>query len=312
MRALFLGLAALLSITVLAMAKGTPAGTLITNQAQIDYVVGNTPGQIASNEDRFVIDRVVDVRIDWQDSAPIEVSPSDAGRVLTFRVTNQGNGDENITMTYEHNLSSDFAPTSVHIVRDTNGNGIYDPGVDLNITGALHMGADANATLFIVGDIPASTAPGDQSHDGLRAQIDANASIGADRQNAVDTVIRRKTDTDAGVWIVRDYWLVARKSLTLHSRDHAAHTGTRITYTIECFIDGNATGRTITGVTVRDTVPVGTRYVPGSLRLNNTTLTDAVDGDAGQYDANASRVEVRMGTLSGTTHTKVRFDVEVK
>jgi uncharacterized repeat protein (TIGR01451 family) len=232
---------------------------------------------------------------------------------LTFRVTNLGNGDENITLGYEHNVSSDFLPTGVQIFLD-DGDGIYTPGVDTNISALSALGADANVTLFLVGDIPDdnTTAPGKQSSEAIRATSDANATAGADRQHAVDIVVRKKEDVDRGVWGIRDYWVATDKNATVHSDDNAIHTGTRITYTIKAYIDGNTTGHTIGGVTVRDTVPAGTRYVPGSLRLDDAVLTDAIDADAGAYDANATRIEVHMGTLSGTTHKKVHFDVEVK
>jgi uncharacterized repeat protein (TIGR01451 family) len=229
-------------------------------------------------------------------------------------LSNLGNGDDNISLAYEHNTSSDFLPKNVQVFIDSDSNGKFDPASDTLVAGGVVLAADANVTLFVVGDIPDdnTTDPADRSYEILKAETNATATAGSDDPARVDTVVRTQKDQDSGIWVVRDYWLATHKTATVHSDDNATHTGTRITYTIECFIDGNATGRTITGVTVRDTIPVGTRYVPGSLRLNNATLTDAVDGDAGQYDANASRVEVRMGTLSGTTHTKVRFDVEVK
>jgi uncharacterized repeat protein (TIGR01451 family) len=296
------------------MAKGTPAGTLITNQAQIDYVVGNTPGQIASNEDRFVIDRVADVLLSWQDTAPVEVSAGDNGRVLTFRLSNLGNGDDNISLTYEHNTSSDFLPQNVQVFIDSDGNGEFDPATDTLVGGGVVLAADANVTLFVVGDIPDdnTTDPAARSYEILKAETNATATADSDDPVRVDTVVRTQKDQDSGIWVVRDYWLATRKTATVHSDDNATHTGTRITYTIECYIDGNATGHTIDGVTVRDAIPTGTRFVPGSLRLDDTALTDAADSDAGECDANATQVEVRIGTLSGTTHTKMQFDVRVK
>jgi uncharacterized repeat protein (TIGR01451 family) len=303
----------LFSTTWILCAKGTLVGTPIANAAEIAFTVGGVDRNLTSSTDEFVVDRIVHVDISWEDSAPVEVAAGDVNRVLTFRVTNLGNGDENITLGYEHNVSSDFLPTGVFIFLD-DGDGIYTPGVDTNVSTLTALGVDANVTLFLVGDIPDdnTTAPSKQSLEAIRATSNANATSGADRQHAVDIVVRKKEDVDRGVWVIRDYWLATNKSAIVHSDDNATHTGTRITYAIECYIDGNATGRTIPGVTVRDTIPAGTRYVAGSLRLDATTLTDVADGDAGKYDTNTTRVEVRMGTLSGAMHKKVRFDVEVK
>jgi len=303
-------MAVLFGLAAGAAAKGTPAGTDIANSAQIDYVVGGIDGNITSNEDTFVVDRIVDIKIDWEDSAPVEVSAGDQDRVLTFRLTNQGNSDENITLEYEHNTSSDLLPENVHIVQDTNGNGLYD-AEDTNLT-RVELGADVNVTLFLVGDIPDdnTTTPGAQSYETLHADTERNATSGADQADRVDTVVRTGEDQDTGSWVIREYWLVVEKNATVHSEDNATHTGSRVTYTIDAFIDGKADGEQIDAVTIVDLIPEGTRYLPGSLRLDDSVLTDDADGDAGE--ANATQVSVRMGTLSGTTHRTMQFDVEVE
>ena len=300
----------LLSMTFLLVAKGTPAGTLISNMALIDYTVGGTDGNLSSNTDQFIIDRVVDIKIDWEDAAPIEVAAGDHDRVLTFLLTNLGNGDENITLGYEHNATSLFVPQGVWIYQD-DGDGLFDPTKDSNIS-RVSLGADLNATLFLVGTIPDdnTTVPGNQSYEAIRASSDSNATPGADRQHQLDVVIRQGVDVDTGSWVVRNYWLVTDKNATIHSEDNATHTGTRITYTIDCYIDGNVTGKTISNMVVTDNIPANTRYVPGSLRLDAAALTDAVDGDHGE--CNTTQITVRVGTLSGSGHKKVHFDVEVE
>ncbi len=311
MRRAFFAFFLLLSFGAMAAAKGTLAGTDITNTAQIAYSVGGIDNNITGNADTFVVDRIVHVTTDWQDNAPVEVSAGDTDRVLSFVVANLGNGEDNITMGYEHNASSDFLPQNARLFEDTDGNGRYDPGVDAAVT-QLNLAADTNVTLFVVGDIPDdnTTLPGARSRDGIRAESNATATPGADRQDQVDTVVIQKSDTAEGIWQVYDYWLATQKSALIHSEDNATHTGTRITYTIDTWIDGNATGRHIEAVVVTDKVPAGTRYLPGSLRLDATILTDKADGDIGE--ANATVVTVRVGTLSGMTHKKVSFDVEVK
>lgn len=292
-------------------AKGTPVGTDINNTAQIAYAVGGIDYDLNSTTDRFVVDRVVDIHVAWEDSAPVEVYGGDTERVLTFVLANQGNGDENITLAYEHNTSSDFTPQGVWIYRDEDNNSIFDPTVDTNLTRVV-LGADRNVTLFLVGTIPDdnTTAPGNRSHEILRADTERNATAGTDRPDQVDTVVRTGKDQDTGSWLIRDYWLVAEKNATVHTDDNATHTGSRITYTIDTHIGGKAAGRHIDGVVVSDVIPAGTRYLPGSLRLDATALTDKADGDAGE--ANATVVTVRVGTLSGTTHRTMQFDVEVE
>jgi len=292
-------------------AKGTLAGTAVANQAQIAYVVGAATGAVSSNEDTFVVDRIVDVQTAWQDAAPVKVAAGDQGRVLTFLVTNEGNGDDNLTLSYDHNTSSDFIPTGVTLYEDTNGNGRYDPGVDANVTG-LSLAADANATIFLVGTIPDdnSTVSGNTSHEILQAATESNASAGADHPGAIDVVIRTGEDNATGIYEIREYWLESRKTATVHSDDNATHTGTRVTYTITVWIGGRAAHHTIAGVHVHDAIPPGTQYVAGSLRLGTAVLSDAADGDRGAYAAAA--IDVNVGTLHGATPQKVQFDVRIR
>jgi uncharacterized repeat protein (TIGR01451 family) len=296
--------------SILLGAKGTLAGTSIPNQAQIAYVVGGIDNNLTSNTDEFVVDRIIDVHISWQDNAPVQVSAGDPRRVLTFRATNLGNSDENMTLTYDHNTTSDFAPTNIKIYQDTDGDGHFDPAVDTEITMPVGLANDANMTIFIVSDIPDTATPSQKSLDGVTVAVDANATAGADDPSAIDTVIRQKSERDQGAYEVRDYWLATQKTQIIHSDDNATHTGTRITYTIDTWIDGNATGQSIGNVVITDPIPSGTAYTASSLVLDGTSLSDAADGDAGEVVGGV--VTVRIGTLSGTTHKKVSFDVEVQ
>jgi hypothetical protein len=48
-----------------------------------------------------------------------------------------------------------------------------------------------------------------------------------------------------------------------------------------------------------DRIPTNTTYVPGSLRLNTTTLSDSADADTGEYTTTPdARVRVTLGALT--------------
>jgi len=292
-------------------AKGTPAGAEIQNRASIHYVVGGIDGNLTSNTDHFVVDRIVDLHISWQDGAAVEVSASEQGQVLTFLLTNLGNGADRFHLAYEHNATgSGFTPLSSPVLyQDSDGNGIFDPDSDLQVSD-LNLTADANVTLFVVSDIPPGVQPGDLSHDGIHATSQSRPTAGADRQAEVDIVVRTQDDWAQGTYQIFDYWLERHKSAVVHSDDNQTHTGTRITYTIDLYIDGNTTGQTIEHLQLHDTIPTGTAYVAGSLKLDATAQSDAVDGDAGSCDG--TTVQVAVGTLTGSTHKQVHFDVQVQ
>jgi len=301
----------LLGLTSFVEAQGTLAKTSIANQANINYIVGGISNSIKSNTDTFIVDRVVDVKVNWQDVAPIKVARGDKNRVLTFRLTNEGNGEDNITLSYEHNASSDFTPTNINIIRDVNNNGRYDINVDLNVS-HVTLNADENVTLFIIGNIPndSSVKPGKHSYEQLFAVSNSTTSVGEDRANELDVVLRRAKDSDEGEWQVREYWLSSQKSAIVHSEDNTLHTGTHITYKISVWIGGDADNHTISQVDIKDAIPDGTRYLPGTLKLDGVLLTDNSDGDAGTCDG--AVVDVAAGTLSGNVQKTVTFDVEIQ
>ncbi len=292
-------------------AKGTLAGTAIQNSANIHYSIGGTDQNLTSNTDSFVVDKIVDLDLNWQDGAAVEVSSGEQSRVLTFLLSNLGNGEDDFNITYEHNATdSQFTPTATpSIYQDSNGNGLFDPDTDIEVS-SLTLSADANMTLFIVSDIPPDAEAGARSYDGILAVSQSLSAVGADRQIEVDTVVRTKQDRDQGAYQIFDYWLESHKSTVVHSDDNQTHTGTHITYTITAIIGGNAEGKTITAVWVHDLIPSGTVYLPGTMKLDGVSLTDAADGDAGAFISN--RVDIHIGTLSGTTPRKVQFDVQVQ
>jgi len=305
--ALFLLLFGLCSVAL--YAKGTLSGTVVDNRAEIHYSLGGIDHNLSSNQDSFLVDKVVDLQIDWQDITPVETGAGDSDRVLTFVLTNLGNGEDHFTLTHEHNTSSDFLPTNAQIYSDSNANGSYDPGTDLLVTD-LNLSADANRTLFVVADIPSDANASQQAHEGILAASTSTADTGADRQDQIDVAVRQGSDRDQGVYRVRDYFLLTHKSAVVHSDDNATHTGTVLTYMIDLSIGGHAAGRTIDHVVLRDQIPAGTRYVAGSLRLDAASLSDPADGDVGSFDGAA--IHVNVGTISGTAHKRVTFDVQIQ
>lgn len=311
MRNICIFILALLSLVSSLEGKGTIAKTSIANQAEINYIVGGISNSIKSNTDTFIVDKVVDVKVNWQNVAPVKVAGGDKNRVLTFRLTNEGNSEDNITLSYEHNASSDFTPTDISIIHDINNNGRYDAGVDLNVS-QVTLQADENVTLFIMGNIPNNNTvkPGKNSYELLKAISKSSATSGEDRANKIDVVLRKPKDSAQGIWQVRKFWLSFKKSAIVHSEDNATHTGTRITYEINAWIGGDATNHTISQVNIKDAIPDGTQYLPGTLKLDNKLLTDTADSDAGKCDG--KEVEVRVGTLFQDANKTVAFDVKVK
>lgn len=71
----------------------------------------------------------------------------------------------------------------------------------------------------------------------------------------------------------------------------------------------NQSSRDAQSFVLADPIPVGTTYVPGSIDLNGTTLTDAVGDDAGSFDGGA--VVVTQPTLAAGRMLQTSYAVAV-
>jgi len=219
-------------LAIILNAKGSKAGYLVNNSAKVEYKLNGILLNVNSNTDTFLIDKVVDINIAWQDSSAIKVSANDKARVLTYLVANEGNSKDTITLNSIHDDNSTFKAQNIKIFVDSNDNGIFDKDIDTEVSN-LDLNEDENKTLFIVADIPSdNVAPGSESKEELIVTSTSTASTDNDNKNKIDTVIRTKSDSATGVYSVWDYWLENKKSETIHSEDNATHTGSKITYKI--------------------------------------------------------------------------------
>ena len=304
-------------ITTPAHAGGVKAGTLIENTASATYDGGAGPVTIPSNTITVKVDELLDVTITSRDSGPVSAAPGSA--VLTFELTNTGNGPEAYTLTANPAVAgNDFDTTVNGIAVDTNGNGVYDPGVDQMLTGpatTAAIAADASLTVFVLVTIPGGVADGDQSDVSLLAEAvtgtgapgTAFAGQGAGGGNAiVGSTGANATATGSLSVGITDVDLI--KSATV--RDPFGGTGivpgATITYAIRAEVRGSGS---VSDLVVTDAAPADTTYVAGSLKLDGATLTDAADADAGR--SNTSGISVDLGTVSGGSSRTVTFQVTI-
>ena len=304
-------------ITTPAHAGGVKAGTLIENTASATYDGGAGPVTIPSNTITVKVDELLDVTVTSRDSGPVSAAPGSA--VLTFELTNTGNGPEAYTLTANPAVAgNDFDTTVNGIAVDTNGNGVYDPGVDQMLTGpatTAAIAADASQTVFVLVTIPGGVADGDQSDVSLLAEAvtgtgapgTAFAGQGAGGGNAiVGSTGANATATGSLSVGITDVDLI--KSATV--RDPFGGTGivpgATITYAIRAEVRGSGS---VSDLVVTDAAPADTTYVAGSLKLDGATLTDAADADAGRFGT--SGISVDLGTVSGGSSRTVTFQVTI-
>jgi len=296
----------------LARAKGLRAGTLISNTASASYDSGGARQTVNSNEVQIRVDELLDVAVASQDSAPV---PASGNGVLTFRVTNSGNGPEAFVLTADSAVAGNpFDPTVTMLVVDTNGDGNYGEG-DAAISNGGVIGPldpDTFLTLFVVLDT--TSAPDGQS---ARVELTARAQTGTGTPGTVfagqgdgggDAVAggSRADDSATGAVITSVASVTLQKSATIADPFGGSEPvpGAVVTFEIVAQISGSGS---VAELVITDTVPAATTYRSGSLRLQGTGLTDAADGDAGQ--ASPSGIAVQVGGAQVGSNPTVLFDV---
>ena len=289
-----------------AEAVGTPAGTVVANTANVSFNLGAGTATLSATAN-FTVDELVAVNVAWQDVAPVAVAPADLNRQLSFLVTNTGNGSEGFALAVDAALAGDqFDPTNARIYLDTNGSTVYEPGVDpLYVPGVNDpvLAADAAIWIFVLADIPAALVNGDRGDAHLSATSKTGAAAGAifagQGDGGGDAVIGTGARTALGSYVIADVFVSIAKSAVVTDLvgGNVAAPGSTITYTLVVTTTG--TGN-VTNLVITDPLPPFTTWVPGSLRLNASGLSDAADADAGDFGATtANQVTVALGNVAG-------------
>lgn len=300
------------------LAGGVSAGTLIENTAQASYDAGGATETVDSNTVVLRVDELIDVAVASLESGP-KLS-TDGTAVLAYSVTNTGNGPEAYTLTANPSVAgNDFTPTVENIAIDTNGNGVYDPGVDQILTApetTAILDPDVPLTVFVLLSIDPSVT------DGQEAQVDllAEAVTGTGAPGTVfagqgegggDAVVgpNGADDNALGAIIVGVATVNLVKSATVLDPFGGTTVvpGSVISYTLAASVTGTGT---VNDLVITDIIPADTTYEVSTLTLDGAALTDAVDTDAGEA-SDASGISVDLGDVNGGANHSITFDVRV-
>jgi uncharacterized repeat protein (TIGR01451 family) len=278
--------------------------------ASVDFTQNGEQQAAQSNAVGFFVAERLDVAVTRR-SGQVVVSPGDVGRALLFTVTNLGNGDEVFRLSMSSGVSGDdFDPVSAlpdAIFFDTDGSGDFNVG-DVAYSAGTNdpdLAPDESIGVFIVNAIPGGATDGQTG----RSELSATASTGSgvagtvyatQGDGGIDAVVgvTTATATEFGEYIVDDVAIDIVKSQVVADPDggSAPIVGATITYTITV---GVVNSGTATAAVISDPIPNWSTYVPGSITLNGDPISDATDGDAGEYDITvAPTVVVRLGDLA--------------
>jgi uncharacterized repeat protein (TIGR01451 family) len=306
-----------------AFAAGTPAGTVISNTASVDFDLAGTPLSLDSNTVVVTVEERIDV-VTTLRSPQVLVSPNDTDQAALFTIANTGNGTETFALSIDSTLiGDDFDPDPAvpAIYFDTDASGdfnvgdqAYQPGVNDPI-----LAPDATIDVFIVNNIPGLVTNGQRglsqltatSQTGTGSPGDVFAGLG---DGGVDAVIGLTggEGSDVAEYLVSDVQISIQKSQLVVDPFGGSEPvpGATVTYTVT--VEVTSTG-TATASTLRDPIPQFTTFVPGSITLNTNAVSDATDTDEGELDtAGPPTVVVRLGDLTQADGQQtVTFDVTI-
>jgi len=314
------GIAAVLifATPTVAHAAGVDAGTLIENTAQASYETADGTTTVDSNTVTLLVDELLDTTVASVDAGPIATEPG--SEVLTFEVTNTGNGPEAFTLTANPIVTgNDFEATIDGIAVDTNGNGVYDEGVDEILTGpetTPELDPDDSVTVFVLVTVPADAADTEQSEVELTAEAVTGSgapgtTFAGEGENGSNAVVGATGADDSANGIlnvgITTVELVKSAVVSDPFGGTSPVPGATITYTISAVVEGSGS---VDNLVVTDPFPTGTTYVTSTLALDGSGLTDAAGDDAGE--ASATAISVDLGTVAGGTTQNITFDVTIE
>ena len=157
--------------STVAIAAGTPAGTVIDNAATVEFDIGGTTITVNSNTASITVDERIDVVVTLQSPQTL-ASPGDADRSLLFSVTNSGNGVESFGLSIDSGLpADDFDPIAAvpAIYFDSDGSGDFSLGDVAYTQGGNEplLAPDESVNVLLVNAIPAGVQNGQIGRSGL-------------------------------------------------------------------------------------------------------------------------------------------------
>lgn len=303
-------------VAVPAQAGGVLAGSLIENTARATYTSNSTTQTVDSNTVTLKVDELLDVAAASQESGPVAATTT---AVLRFKITNTGNGGEAFTLVANPSVSGNaFDATIDGLAIDTNNNGIYDAGIDTDLTNGANtasLPADGPLNVLVRVSIPAGAAPAATS----KVELTATAVTGSGAPGTVfagaglgggDAVVGTSTalQTAQATLTANRVTVALAKSATVADPFGGARPvpNAIVTYRIVANVTGTGS---VSGLAVTDAIPTGTTYQPGTLTLEGAAITDGADGDAGQ--ASAGGIAVQLGTVGAGAQRTVTFKVKI-
>ena len=285
-------------ITMEAMGAGTPAGTAIHNHVEVSYQIGDDPDVLHTEEadHSFVVSELIRSNVSALEPQGIGTATPAQDAVLSYQVTNTGNGQESFLLTIEAGLTDQFQPDVTGLWIESNGQPGWqsDDTLYLPASGGITLAADQSETVYVVSNIPADVEDESQSDVAListSATTKANlqlsgGSLATGGDGGIEAVIAQDNakHQDSSHYTVSTVKVDVEKTILSISDPYGGELsmpGSEVTYKIRVIASGSGTANDLT---IEDAVPDSMNYKNNSLKLNGSHLTDHSDSDTGRFD----------------------------
>lgn len=323
-----------------ALAQGTSAGSLITNNVTVTYDVNGIAQTAETAFDTFTVDQKVNVNVEFVGAATT-VTPGQQNAAIAFDVTNLSNSTIDLALTTALTAGVGGNIANFEIYLDTNGDRVLD-GTELAagpITFLDEVAASALGTtvaVIVVADIGLGAVNGNEfdvvltanAHEAGAAGLGSElvATAGANTAG-VDTVLadgltpydaaNEGDFSDVGQYVVAGAVVDVAKTSRIISdpvngtTNPKAIPGAVVEY---CITVANASGAsTATGVSVLDDLPADVSFLTGTIRINGDANCEN-GAVGGLYDAGAGvagQVSGSLTDIAGGETRSLYFQVEI-
>lgn len=321
-------------------AKGTPAGTPVSNTATATYYspTDSATPLTAKSTTEFTVQEIIDVTVDSSSTAT-NVIAGETNVVVTYTVTNTGNGSEEYAIVVANALTGiDFDVENIAIYQEDGTSGFNGTESELATDGLINLNPDEKSVLYVVVSIPATVSVGDEAITNLTATSQTSGASAASAGDVLDNVGDGGTDAVVaidGAYYQQDhtYTVTANSDLVKVTKKvlsqldpfggDSAIPGTETTYQI--LVEASDA---VDNLIITDALPEQVTFVAGSLYLatsdlagteltssNATLLTgSSSDADGGKYEPTLDtngRVTVSLGDLSAAADYTIQFKVTI-
>lgn len=325
-----------------ALAQGTSAGSIITNEVTVSFSVGGVTQNTQTASDSFTVDRRVNVNVTYVGTAT-SVAPGQTNQAIAFDVTNLSNSSVDLELSAALNAGNSNNISNFRVYRDTNGDRVLDQ-TEQNagpITFLDEVGSAANGVtvaVIVLADIGLNAANADTFDVTLTADAHAAGGVGtlgneltesATNTSNIDTVLfdgQGATDQARdGAFSATGTYSVAGAVVTLLKSSRVVSDPVNLTNnpkaipgaTVEyCITVANASGAaTAADVSLTDDLPDDVTFVANSLRIDgDSSCANGVAG--GNYDANggqngAARVTGELSDIAAGQTRSLYFQVTI-